>query len=184
MKKIKLHEASNLGAYDKMQLFDLGQRRENLKACSAAKLINYYNICLNNGFKYAEQQITAEMLHRGGLDMYIWPDISKIDASQFTPYEAQLLLQHEQDTDPAPAVANMYLNPFPKLTAAETLLVYLIWTLALDLPRLRNQIKVYFDGRIYFSKIPQLVEDLLNQPGIADIISDIIKGLPANLKQP
>lgn len=178
MKTIKLHEASTLSAFDKMRLFDQGQRRENLKACSSLKLITYYNVCLNNGFKNAEAQIKTEMRNRGGLDIYIWPETDKIDSTQFTPYEAQLLLKHKDVVDPAPIVADMYLHPFPKLTAAETLLVYLVWAIVLDLPRFVDQIKAYFANQIYFNKVPQMLEDIINQPSTVDIISDITKKLP------
>lgn len=183
MKIIKLHEASSLTSYDKMYLFDRGQRNENLKACGAPKLIDFYKTCLNNGFKNAEQQVCAELIRRN-MSIYIWPDIAKINSTQFTPYEAQLLLKCKNDLDPAPLVSAIYQNPFPNLTQSETMLVYLIWSIVLDLPKFTRQIKVYFDGKIYFSKIPQLIDDILNQPGVADIISDIIKGLPAQYKQP
>lgn len=178
IKKINLQEASQLTGYDKMSLFDKGQRRENLKACSPTKLITYYHICLNNGFKNAEQQIKAEMLRRGGLDLYIWPEVDKIDSTQFTPYEAQLLLKHKTDLDVASVVTDLYIHPFPKLTAAETLLVYLIWAIVLDLPQFVQQIKLYFNKQIYYSKIPQMLNDIINRPGTADIISDITKKLP------
>lgn len=177
MKTIKLHEASSLSAFDKMRLFDQGKRRENLKACSSMKLITFYSVCLNNGFKNAEKQVAAEMKARGGLDLYLWPEVAKIDSTQFTPYEAQLLLKHKDVLDPAPIVTDMYLHPFPKLTAAETLLVYLVWAIVLDLPKFVRQIKVYFAGKIYFSKIPEMLEDILAQPGTLDIISDISKKL-------
>ena len=183
MKTIKLHEASSLTAYDKMRLFDQGQRNENLKACGVPKLITFYHTCLNNGFKNAEKQVAAELTRRN-LSIYLWPDINKIDATQFTPYEAQLLLKCKNDPDPGPLVSSIYQNPFPSLTQSETLLVYLVWSLALDLPKFTSQFKVYFANQIYFSKIPQMVNDLLDQPGIADIIADIIKGLPPQYKQP
>ena len=177
MRITKLTEASSLTNFDKMRLFDQGQRRENLKACSSMKLITFYHICINNGFKTAEQLVKTEMLNRGGLDLYIWPEISKIDSSQFTPYEAQLLLKHKNEVDVAPVVTTMYLHPFPNLTAAETLLVYLVWAIVLDLPNFINQIKLYFAGKIYYSKIPQMLEDILKQPGTTDIISDITQKL-------
>lgn len=183
MKITKLHEASSLTSYDKMYLFDQGQRNENLKACGVPKLIDFYKTCLNNGFKNAEQQVSTELIKRN-MSIYIWPDITKLDSTQFTPYEAQLLLKSKNDLDPAPLVKAIYQNPFPKLTQSETMLVYLIWSIVLDLPKFTGQIKAYFDGKIYFSKIPQLVDDILNQPGVADIISDVIKGLPAKYKQP
>lgn len=183
MKTIKLHEASSLTSYDKMRLFDQGQRNENLKACGAPKLIDFYKTCLNNGFKNAEKQVAAELIRRN-LSIYIWPDITKIDSTQFTPYEAQLLLKCKNDPDPGPLVSSIYQNPFPKLTQSETLLVYLVWSLVLGLPRFTTQIKAYFTSQIYFSKIPQMVSDLLDQPGIADIIADIIKGLPPQYRQP
>ena len=126
----------------------------------------------------------AAELTRRNLSIYLWPDINKIDATQFTPYEAQLLLKCKNDPDPGPLVSSIYQNPFPSLTQSETLLVYLVWSLALDLPKFTSQFKVYFANQIYFSKIPQMVNDLLDQPGIADIIADIIKGLPPQYKQP
>lgn len=176
-KKINLQEASQLTGYEKMCLFDQGQRRENLKACSSIKLVTYYNICLNNGLKNAEKQIKAEMLRRGGLDLYIWPDIDKIDSTQFTPYEAQLLLKHEADLDIAPIVTDLYLHPFPSLTATETLLVYLVWAIVLDLPKFVQQIKQYFNKQLYYAKVPQMLNDIINKPGTIDIISDITKKL-------
>ena len=177
MRITKLTEASSLTNFDKMRLFDQGQRRENLKACSSMKLITFYHICINNGFKTAEQMVKTEMLDRGGLDLYVWPEISKLDASQFTPYEAQLLVKHKNDIDVAPVVTNLYLHPFPNLTATETLLVYLVWAIVLDLPKFIDQIKLYFAGRIYYSKIPHMLEDILKQPGTTDIISDITQKL-------
>jgi hypothetical protein len=183
MKRIKLQEASSLTAYDKMRLFDQGQRRENLKACGAPKLIDFYKTCLNNGFKNAEAQVKAELINRG-LGLYVWPEITKITSTDFTPYEAQLLLQHKNDVDVAPVVTTIYLNPFPNLTQAETLLICLVWALVLDLPKFVTQIKIYFKGHIYFSKIPAMIDDLINQPNVADIISDIIKGLPAKYTKP
>ena len=100
MKTIKLQEASSLTAYDKMRLFDQGQRNENLKACGVPKLITFYHTCLNNGFKNAEKQVAAEVTRRN-LSIYLWPDITKIDSTQFTPYEAQLLLKCKNDPERA-----------------------------------------------------------------------------------
>lgn len=63
--RIKLLEASGISEYGKMQAFNNGTRRENVKACGDDKLIRYQAICKNNGFTSALAQIEAEMQRRG-----------------------------------------------------------------------------------------------------------------------
>lgn len=60
-----LAEASTLTPYEKMQAFNAGQRRENVRACGDQKLIDYRRICANNNFYNALDQIETEMVNRG-----------------------------------------------------------------------------------------------------------------------
>lgn len=175
MKRIKLQEASSLTSYDKMRLFDQGQRKENVKACGTPKLVTYYKICLNNGFNSAERQIAAELCARG-LDAYVVPQAKAIDASQFTPYEAQYVLKH---LDSPAEILRAATHRFPNLTESETLTVYLIWAIVLDAKKVIDAIKVLMQSyRTYADRIPQIVDNILSQQGVADIISDICKKLP------
>ena len=71
MKKINvknLSESSNLSSIEKMRLFDIGQRKENIKACSDQKLKDYYKICQTNSFRIAGAKILQELIDRGILD--------------------------------------------------------------------------------------------------------------------
>lgn len=68
MKKIivkQLNESSNLTALEKMQLFDSGQRNENLKACSDQKIRDYFKICVDNKLLVAGQKLFDEAVRRG-----------------------------------------------------------------------------------------------------------------------
>ena len=64
MKKLILLEAPALTDLEKMQLFDQGRRRENVKACGVDKLINYYKICLANNLYRARTQLEDEFYRR------------------------------------------------------------------------------------------------------------------------
>ena len=61
---VDLDEASNLTPYEKMQLFDRGQRKENVKACGDDKLRAYRRICQHYNFNNALKQIEDEMRAR------------------------------------------------------------------------------------------------------------------------
>jgi len=60
-----LQEASNLSPEEKMDLFNRGQRRENLGACKDDKLVAYHKICVTLKYDNARRQIEAEMDRRG-----------------------------------------------------------------------------------------------------------------------
>lgn len=177
MKLIKLTEASStLSPLDKMRLFNQGQRRENIKACSPVKLLVYYRICLDNNLRRAEDQIATELLNRG-LGAYVAPRVHAVDSSQFTPYEAQYILANKDDPDKIIDAAIQH--PFPRLTESETLTVYLIWGIVLDVPQLVLKIKaLMLSNQTYFNKMPIIIQDILALPGVEDIITDIISKLP------
>ena len=93
MKKIivkSLTEASNLSPIEKMRLFNTGQRRENIKACGDQKLKDYYDICVQNGFKNAENQILSELIARGLVSAKpIRLDNITLEESDFTKHYAK-----------------------------------------------------------------------------------------------
>lgn len=74
-----LESASTLTALEKMQAFDAGTRRENIKACSDVKLINYYKICIENNLQVAADKLAGELLYRDMLD-YIAPSAQNIES--------------------------------------------------------------------------------------------------------
>lgn len=177
---IKLTEATaSLTPYEKMDLFNQGKRRENIKACKMSKLLPYYKICLENHFNIARQQIEAEILDRGHT-AYLCPSIMAIDSTQFTPYEAQYICKYANN--PTQIVETAYMHPFPGLTVSDTLTVYLIWSLVLNFPdvtqALKDQMKKY---DTYYGVMPEVLNELISEPSICKILSDIIKGLPKDL---
>lgn len=64
---IRLNEAT-LSAEEKMELWHNGQRRENIKACSDKKLIDYYKICVDKGYIKEGATIADELKARGYLN--------------------------------------------------------------------------------------------------------------------
>ena len=98
MKTIKvrpLNEASGLSPVEKMRLFDIGQRRENVKACSDQKLKDYYKICSANGFRIAGAQILQELIARGLLTTFK-PRLDEIELeeSDFTKTFAEAIYKN------------------------------------------------------------------------------------------
>ncbi len=58
-------ESNNLTAVDKMKLFNVGMRRENLKACSEAKLWDFRNVCISEKLPTALFAVENELVRRG-----------------------------------------------------------------------------------------------------------------------
>lgn len=179
-KKIKLIESDHLSAYEKMRLFDRGERRENIKACSDAKAISYYVVCLNNGFRNAELAFEEELINRK-LGAWVVPKAKNITPTQFTPYEAQYALKHKDE--PAVVIDAALSHPFPGLTESETLLIFLIWGIALELSDLASRIKTYMAGySSYYLSIPEIITRVSSNPDVSRIIADIVNGLPKELR--
>lgn len=63
----RLNEAT-LSAEEKMEQWHNGQRRENIKACSDKKLIDYYKICIDKGYIKEGVIIADELKARGYLN--------------------------------------------------------------------------------------------------------------------
>lgn len=138
MRKVLLFEASSLSAFEKMQLFDIGQRRENVKACGDAKLQQYYQICKIHGFHNALRQIEAEMIARGLLQpqrqaapqtaptpSYLAQLIGKLQLLDFQPADATFIKEHQAEYQMivADCETNGALNNLGKVRA---LVIYLI----------------------------------------------------------
>lgn len=177
-KKATILEASGatLSPYQKMDLFNRGQRRENLKACSDKKLIDYYNICLVGGLKRATRQITAELLNRD-LGQYVCPDPVSIDSTQFTPYEAQFVKKFASTPEKILETASQY--PIPGLTVSDTLTLYLIWAITLGEHQVVEAIKKQMASYgTYYSEMPKILNEIIARPGIKDTVANIIKKLP------
>lgn len=58
-------------ALQKMQDFDAGRRKENIRACGENKLLDYYEICLRRNLKNAARQIKAELINRGYSNTFV-----------------------------------------------------------------------------------------------------------------
>lgn len=172
MKQIKLKEAKGLSAYEKMDLFNKGQRRENIKACSIQKLCDYYRICIENNFKSAERQICAELLLRDA-GVYVKPDALSIDSTYFTVYGAKFVQKKCQNPDVIIEAAAQH--PFTGLTSSDTLTVYLIFAIMLQestlVEAIKQQMKLY---NTYYSAMPEVLVDILGNPSFAEALADIM----------
>jgi hypothetical protein len=177
MKVINLLEASQPAytAYDKMNLFNQGLRRENVKACTTQKLTGYYKICLDNDFRRAAKIIEIELLIRNA-SVYIKPSVFDIDATDFTPYEAKNLIALA--TDPDAIIEEVAKHPFTDLTSSESLLIYFIWATVLGLDDVVLRFKTYMQlVDTYYKHVPAILDELMKKPGVADTIADILKQL-------
>lgn len=98
MSRIKLVEAYVLTEIEKMDLFNRGQRRENLGSCKIDKLIRYYHITLDHGYYAARTQIEVEFDKRGLKD-YIVPmkELTAPIPKGFTLELAQIVIDAKGD---------------------------------------------------------------------------------------
>lgn len=144
MKTIKvrpLNEASGLSPVEKMRLFDIGQRRENVKACSDQKLKDYYKICSANGFRIAGAQILQELIARGLLTTFK-PRLDEIELeeSDFTKTFAEAIYKNV-DQVILNLVDTIYnkdlqsLNDKQKTQLMVDFILYLIWAVVLKVEK-------------------------------------------------
>lgn len=98
MKKRLLIEASTITDLEKMQQFEAGTRRENIKACKIDKLIKYYKICLANDLNRARAQIEGEFDSRD-LSEFIAPIhfLKHPNTGMFTEKLARLVIDAKGD---------------------------------------------------------------------------------------
>lgn len=89
-KNESLQEASGLTPVQKMQAFNNGTRKENVKACGDEKLINYYNICCSYNLTYAKRQLEIELARRG-MQQYIKQSLKELEVNDFTEALASML---------------------------------------------------------------------------------------------
>lgn len=181
MKKIRvksLTEASNLSPIEKMRLFNIGQRRENIKACGDQKLKDYYDICVQNGFKNAENQIISELIARGLVSAKpIRLDNITLDESDFTEHYAKDIYNNIDQVivdltntmlNKDPDIDLYSLNTKQKTQLMVDCIVYLIWAVVFKIEK---------------SKIDMLTQICVNM-NIAEVdlqqIKDCIKKVSAN----
>ncbi len=162
MKKINvksLSESSNLSAVEKMRLFDIGQRRENVKACSDQKLRDYLEICRDNNFKNAGLKIIEELVNRGLMGTKeIRLDNITLEESDFTDHFAKEVYEDVDSliVDLTNIIANkdpmidLYnLNDKQKTQLMVDYVLYLIWAVVLKVDK---------------SKINKLLQLCINLP--------------------
>lgn len=148
MKKINvksLSESSNLSAVEKMRLFDIGQRRENVKACSDQKLKDYLEICKDNNFKNAGLKIIEELVNRGLMGANeIRLDTITLEESDFTDHFAKEVYEDVDsliidltniiaNKDPMIDIYN--LNDRQKKQLMVDYVLYLIWAVVLNVDK-------------------------------------------------
>lgn len=180
-KTFNLLEATALSALDKMRLFDRGERRENLKACGTEKLLDYYLICLNNSLSTAEKFISIE-LQRRDLGNYVMPRVSEMSAEQFTPYELEYVLENRDS--PRDIIHSAVHHPFAGLTESETLVIYLIWAIALNLTGVSQAIRsVIYRYGTYHNKMQKILKEISSKPDVMTTIADIINGFDFAYKE-
>lgn len=170
MKKISiknLSESSNLSPVEKMRLFDIGQRRENIKACSTQKLKDYYKICQANGFRIAGAKILQEIIDRGLLDTPRLDSIN-LEESDFTEHFAKEVYEdvdsliadlNNVSANNDPMIDLYNLNDRQKTQLMVDYVLYLIWAIVLKVEK---------------SKIDKLLQLCINLP-IAKVDEQQIK---------
>lgn len=190
-----LTEASNLSPTEKMRLFNAGQRRENIKACSDQKLKDYYNICVQNGFKNAENQIMSELIARGLVSARpIRLDDITLDESDFTEHYAKEIYTNTDQV--IVDLTNIMLNKDPDIdifslnTKQRTQLmvdciVYLIWAVVLQLEKSKIDMLIQLCvnmniAEVDLQQIKNCIKKVLADKNIIDKINKIANELVLN----
>ena len=174
MKITKLQEAnSSLTPYEKMDLFNQGKRRENIKACKTSKLVVFYKICLDNNFTLAQMQIETELMSRQHT-AYLLPRASMISSSHFQVNDAKFVLANANT--PNEVIYEAAAKPKPGLTISETETVYLMLALVLGVDSVVNTIKTTMRAyNTFYDHMPKVLNELLAQPDIDTCLSAIAK---------
>lgn len=180
MKRIKLTklcEASELSAVEKMELFNKGERRENVKACAIAKLLTYYDICIAREFHRAADQIEDELLRRD-LPEYIMPNPGAIAPYMFDKKLAEFIKSCGDDPSKK-AVENAIKAPVIGTTTNETFVIYLLLAMALDVYTVVSDIKRELHSRcvILYRYMPDVLRKILEDSKIKAAICSAVSGL-------
>lgn len=174
MKINKLQEANpSLTPYEKMDLFNQGKRRENIKACNTSKLVTFYKICLDNNFKLAQVQIETELMSRQHT-AYLLPRASMISSSHFQVNDAKFVLANANT--PNEVVYEAAAKPKPGLTISETETIYLMLALVLGVDSVVDAIKTTMQSyNTFYYHMPKVLNELLAQPDIDTCLAAIVK---------
>jgi hypothetical protein len=180
MKKIKvtkLSEAYELSAVEKMELFNKGERRENVKACALAKLLTYYDICLSKGFTVAAERIEEELLRRD-LPEYILPEPNSLTPEMFTSTLAKFIKECG-DGYSRKAIEAAKTSPIIGTTSTETLTVYLLLAMALDAHMVVFDIKRELNSCcvLLYRFMPDVLRKILENTKIKVAIYTAVDGL-------
>ena len=181
VKDIPLTEASSLTPYEKMDLFNKGQRRENVKACGDQKLFDYRRICQQYGFTSALRQIEAEMISRGLINpqpaQQPKPQPQKeqivLTPTDFHTADA-LFIRDNQDTN------TIIKNAMATTGSIKHAIISLIWSLCLKLPKeiidaLRDFLN--FNCGISKEELQQIIKNCLANKDIVDRLNTIVKDI-------
>lgn len=180
-----LDEASNLSAYEKMDLFNRGQRRENVKACGDQKLFDYRRICQNNNFNVALDQIEAEMVARGlistsqtrlaqtsAAQQSNAPKLISIIAEDFYIPDALFVKEHPESK----AIIERYMAETGTIKKA---IVALIFALCLKHPQeVIDELKTFITVNCGISKneLKAIISSCLSDPEILKRIELCVRG--------
>ena len=195
MKKIIikcLSESTNLSAVEKMRLFDIGQRRENIKACSDQKLKDYLKICKNNNFKNAGMQIIKELANRGLIETgEIRLDKITLEESDFTEHFAKEVYEDidqviadlnniSANNDPFIDLYN--LNNSQKTQLMVDYIIYLIWAVVLNVEKSKIDKILQLCINLPIAKVdePQIkecIKQVLSKKSIIETINEIANEL-------
>ena len=184
MAKVILKEASNLTPQEKMRLCNIGQRRQNWGACSLAKLIDNYKICLQMGYTKAGDEAATELKQRGLWEL-VAPRTWYIDflPTNVMKAHAQWLWNIRNQPQHLYAEVAAHRTNYPKdgLLPSEFLIRAWILCAAMNKPELASlmqDIKSSMQSNGTYAKyVPQYVQDILSRPSRNDRIAEAVSGV-------
>lgn len=174
-----LQEASNLTPLEKMQQFDNGTRRENIKACSDQKLFDYYNITVNERLHNAKEQILEE-IRRRNLILKLIND--RISLKKINFFDAKYVRNRAQSND----AYGDFLRDLRFFGDPPTqLFVYLMFALSLNEKNVANILADLFTVKywIHKDKLKTYIQQFMQQrPRCLQAIVDSINTLNGGTK--
>ena len=171
MKKLILLEAPALTDLEKMQLFDQGKRKENVKACGVDKLINYYKICLANNLHRARVQIEGEF-DRRDLKELIAPMHLRTapSASNFTEETARAVVDSKGDC------TNILNLAYKSFSHGGVMITAYVLALIADEPKLEQELRKAIQHiGTYDNYIKNYLDNCFSNNAIVDRLSVLAK---------
>jgi hypothetical protein len=174
-RKINLVESSTLSSLDKMRLFDEGTRRENLKACSTTKLLDYYEICLDYALARARAGIEGE-LDRRDMREFIVPShhLLRPTPKIFTEEVARAIVDAHGDINKILSLASKSFSHGSVMITAYVIAV------AADEKSLAHEIDFYIKSiGTYSSYMRSFVEQCIANPEIITQLNKLLTEMEA-----